>query len=338
MPEYFLAFWNVENLFHTESFSGRSDKLQRAIGADLTGWTAARLKRKIGQLAKIIRHDNFNGGEGPDLLGVCEVENEVVLQKLVDKIKEWPGKAARNYRVVHENTNDRRGIDIAFIYDADRFEIERISVANSAKTRNAVFSHALQKRTATRDLLQANFLLKTGGEKLVIIGNHWPARVGGQYASEPYRMMAGETLAYFHERIRQLNGENVALLALGDFNDEPFDRSLRQYALAVRERGMVTRARSPKLLNLMWDLMGDGVASHYYGSTPNMLDQILVSKGILTGNSGLKIVEDSVEVFRPKIMRTSTQNPTPRRYGGMGKEIDKDGFSDHYPIAVKISS
>ena len=228
------------------------------------------------------------------------------------------------------------GIDVAFIYDSDQFEVERIPVLGSNKKMDAVFSHALQKRTATRDLLQVNFLLKPGGQRLVIIGNHWPARVAGQYESEPYRMMAGETLAYFHERIRQKHGKNAAVLAMGDFNDEPFNRSLREYALAVRERGIVTRARSPKLLNLMWDLLGDGIASHYYGSTPNMLDQILASKGILTGNGGITVDQDSAQVFQPTIMRTSARNRAPIRYGGMGKTINKDGFSDHYPIAAKI--
>jgi len=336
MAEYFIAFWNVENLFHMENFAGRSDKLRRAIGKNLKGWTAAKLQGKIVQLAKIIRHDDFNGGDGPDLLGVCEVENRDVLLMLVEAIKKRSGKQTRNYQIVHEDTRDKRGIDIAFIYDADRFHVERFVDPGTNKKRDAVFSHALQKRTATRDLLQVNFLLQPSGRRLVIVGNHWPARVAGQYESEPYRIMAGETLAYFHERIRDIHGKDVALLCLGDFNDEPFDRSLREYALAVRQRGIVTRARSPKLLNLMWRTMGDGTASHYYGSNPNMLDQILASRGILTGKSGITIDEKSVQVFQPKIMRTSSKNRAPVRYGGMGKKVNKQGFSDHYPIAAKI--
>jgi len=336
MADYHIAFWNVENLFHKQGYEKRSEKLQRAIGRDLKGWTQAKLDAKIRQLEKIIRHDELNDGNGPDMLGVCEVENRDVLDMLADAIKSKSGKATRLYKVVHEDTSDKRGIDIAFIYDSTKFEVEKIlKEPGSTQKKPGVFSHALQKRTATRDLLQVNFLLKPGGEKLVVIGNHWPARVSGQYESEPYRIMAGETLAYFHERIREINGKDVAVLAMGDFNDEPFNRSLQEYALAVRERGTVTRARSPKFLNLMWSRMGDGIATHYYGG-PNMLDHFLASKGLVTGKSGVTIDIDSAEIIRPKEMWKSSKNPEPKRYGGMGKAVNANGFSDHYPIMVTV--
>ena len=184
MPDYYVAFWNVENLFDEENSPRRTEKLERTLRGELRAWSREVLDRKIQQLASIIRQ--MNGGKGPDLLGVCEIENEFVLDLLVSAL----GSLNRDYRIAHADTSDLRGIDVAFIYDGALF------------TNEAQFSHVIVKRFATRELFQVNFRT-TGNKLLVVIGNHWPARSGGQYESEPYRIIAGETLAYFHERIRK---------------------------------------------------------------------------------------------------------------------------------------
>src|SRR5919199_365833 len=114
MPStYYLAWWNLENLFDEENSPRRTEKLQRTIGADLAGWTPARRDRKVAQLASVIAR--MNNGAGPDLLGVCEVENRYVLDLLVGALA---GRlAGRTYHVVRADTDDARGIDVAFIYD-----------------------------------------------------------------------------------------------------------------------------------------------------------------------------------------------------------------------------
>ena len=314
--DYYVAFWNVENLFDVANSPRRSEKLQRTLKGELKGWTAARLNRKIDQLAAIVRQ--MNGGRGPDLLGVCEVENDHVLRRLA-AASEITG---RDYAVAHHDMSDNRGVDVAFIYDA------------RVLTAELTFSHYIVKRTATRDLFQVNFRTH-GGNLLVAIGNHWPSRMGGRYESEPYRIMAGETLAYFHQRIRDIHGANVAVLAMGDFNDEPSDRSLVNYALSNHMRAKVTRARSPKFLNLTWPVMGSGLGTHYHENTAAVLDQILVSKGLLTGNSGLLALTDSVEVVRfPEMVATGTY-PVPVRFG-RGASTNLRGFSDHFPVAMRL--
>jgi len=314
--EYYTAFWNVENLFDVVNSPRRSDKLQRTLGRELSGWTEARLGRKIAQLASVIR--KMNDGSGPDLLGVCEVENDHVLQRLATACA-LPG---RNYQVAHHDMSDNRGIDVAFLYDADLFSAE------------LTFSHYVVKRTATRDLFQVNFR-SAAGNLLVVIGNHWPSRMGGRFETEPYRIMAGETLAYFHERIRQIHGTDVAVLAMGDFNDQPSDRALTNYALSHHMRAKVTRARSPKFLNLTWATMGSGQGTHYHENTAAVLDQLLVSKGLLTGNSGFMALTDTVEIVRFPEMTASGTYPVPIRFG-RGASSNRDGFSDHFPIAMRL--
>lgn len=260
----------------------------------------------------------MNQGRGPDLLGVCEIENEHVLQLLVQEI----APVGRNYQIAHADTQDGRGIDVAFIYDGNIF------------TAHETFSHYIIKRTATRDLFQVNF--RTAADRLlVVIGNHWPARMGGVYESEPFRIIAGETLAYFHERIREVHGKDVAVLAMGDFNDDPFSRSLVEHARSEGSRAKVSYALTAKFLNLMWPVLGQGIGTHYYDNVATVLDQFLVSKGLVIERADIRADLASVEVVRLPGAVATGRYPKPVRFD-RGKSINLNGFSDHFPISMVL--
>lgn len=319
MPrQYQIAFWNLENLFDIENSPRRSDKLQRAIGKDLQGWSQELLDKKVSQLASIIRQ--MNGGHGPEILGVCEVENAYVMQLLVGAL----APLGRNYAVEHHDMADGRGIDVGFVYDADLFTVE------------AQFSHFVMRRTGTRDLFQVNF--KTRDNRLfVLVGNHWPSRSGaGALESAGYRAIAGETLAYFHERILEVQGAGIPVLAMGDFNDEPFDRSLENYALSMRSRTKVIHAIAPHFLNLMWPVMGQSLGTLYFDNCPNLFDQFLANKNLLKGNAPIEALPDSVEIVRFPEMVDTGDYPKPINFGGMGKPVNPKGFSDHFPVVVIV--
>jgi len=318
MKTHSVAWWNVENLFDVEDSPARSDKLQRTLRGELKGWTDAILARKINNLASIIRQ--INGGKGPDLMGVCEVENRPVLQRLVDAL----APLGRNYLVAHHDTADERGIDVAFIYDGDKFLAEE------------TFSHAIQKRTATRELFQVNFRT-ADGRLLVAIGNHWPSRLGGGRESEAYRIIAGETLSYFNSRIEEVHGDDTPILVMGDFNDEPADRSLTDHALSSRGRTQVLYANAPRLLNLMWPLMGRGLGTYFHGSEASILDQFLVSGGMLKAKSKFKAIEDSTSIMQPPEMTARGRYPAPTRFGRPASGLNQAGFSDHFPITMNIT-
>ena len=319
MPSlYQLAFWNLENLFDIEGSPRREDKLNRAIGKDLKGWTQAVLDKKISQLASIIRQ--VNNGHGPEILGVCEVENKYVMDLLVGAL----APLGRNYAVEHHDMSDGRGIDVAFIYDADLFTAEE------------QFSHFVMRRTGTRDLFQVNFRTKKN-RLLVLVGNHWPSRAGtAALDSAGYRAIAGETLAYFHERILEVNGKDTPVLAMGDFNDEPFDRSLEKYALSLRSRTRVINGESPYFLNLMWPIMGQSLGTLYYENLPNLFDQFLANKNMLKVNSPIAVMPDSVEIVSFPEMMSKGDYPQPIFFGGMKKKVNQDGYSDHFPVAVTV--
>ncbi len=231
MNEYYIAWWNVENLFNINNASERPEYLQNRLAKELEGWDEAVLTKKLEQLAKIIKQ--MNNGKGPYILGLCEIENRNVLVKLVSHLNELH----RTYDIVHADTRDSRGIDVAFIYDNEKFR---------AKEK---FSHHVLKRSATRDIFQVTLETTPQGaiitqpaagqpdstqqsNELILIGNHWPSRMGGEYKSEPYRILAAETLAYWHERIVEIKGEDANIIVMGDFNDEPYNRSIREYALS----------------------------------------------------------------------------------------------------------
>ncbi len=316
--EYQITFWNLENLFDIENSPRRNDKLERAIGKDLQGWTQALLDRKIDQLVSIITQ--MNNGAGPEILGVCEIENEYVMGLLAQDLNTALG---RNYAIVHHDTQDRRGIDVGFIYDASLFSVEM------------QFNHFVMRRTATRDILQVNFMTQSN-RRFVLIGNHWPARSSGTLESSGYRSIAGETLAYFHHRILESHGNDTPVLAMGDFNDEPFDRSLVDYTLSTRSRTKVLNAKIARFLNLMWPCMGQGLTSYYYNNFPNFFDQFLANKNLLKNNMPIVVDLTSVEVISLSEMVASGDYPKPIRFGGMGKTVNQDGFSDHFPITVKV--
>jgi len=317
--QYQFAFWNLENLFDVENAppKRRGDKVKRAIGNAIRGWTQALLDRKVMQLASIICR--MNGGRGPDLLGVSEVENKYVMNKLRKSL----APLGRTYAIVHHDTPDQRGIDVAFIYDADLF------------TAQERFNHFVMRRTATRDLLQVNFRTSKG-RLLVVIGNHWPSRSGGEEASAVYRAIAGETLAYFHGRILEVKGLETPVLAMGDFNDEPFDSSLADYALSIRSKQKVVNAKVPYFLNLMWGITGQNLGTFYFENFPNVLDQFLANKNLVKENAPISVLPDSVEVVCFPEMVSPGDYPKPVPFGGMGNPINKDGFSDHFPVVVTL--
>ncbi|ABW16100.1 Endonuclease/exonuclease/phosphatase [Parafrankia sp. EAN1pec] len=319
---YYLAWWNLENLFDEENSPRRTEKLTRTLGDDLAGWTPQLRDRKVSQLASVIAQ--MNGGAGPDLLGVCEVENRFVLELLAAAVADRLG--GRRYEIVHADTDDARGIDVAFLYDPT------LLTAPAGQ----VFFHVVMRRNATREIVQVNFQTHTG-RTWAVFGNHWPSRSGGQYESAGYRAIAGETLAYFHQRVREEHGQDTAALAMGDFNDEPFDTSLVAHALSTRQAVRVINADTPRFWNLMWPAAGTPEGTFYFQNEPNLLDQFLVNANMARPTSPLHANPDSVRILRfPELVHTGDY-PRPRPFGGMGAAVDETGYSDHFPIGMTVT-
>jgi len=336
MTNHLLAFWNLENLFGPEDHPHRIEWIKSRVANDLKGWTPALYQRKLEQLAKIIRQ--MKGGVGPDILGVCEVEDRFVLDDLVAIL----GIAGREYAMVHANSDrDRRGIDTAFIYDTNMYDVDE----------DLVFNHFVLRRTGTRDILQATFRTKAG-QDLILLCNHWPSRSGGAIESAGFRATAGETLGYWHQRILEECGDRAAVVAFGDFNDDPFDPSLRFNAVAWRERGDVERGTSARFYNFAWEYLKfeaedsagntrtlDGTL--YFRNNGNVFDQILANRPVLDGKGPFDVVAGSARVETYPEMVSTSVNAGPLRFGlpkgNADKNVDQNGFSDHFPISITLT-
>lgn len=319
-----IAWWNLENLFDYET-ALRHEELRKKLKSELVGWTAAVRDRKLDQLASIIVQ--LFEGAGPDLLGVCEVENENVLALLAGLLND--GLPQRNYVVVAHDSPDARGIDVSFLVD------------NAVLSATAQGYHVIDKLSPTRDLFWIEASVKPAGPSFVVVGNHWPSRSGGQYSSEPFRMMTGETLSYVLGKLldKDSGDPNLPVLLMGDFNDEPFNRAIQEYLRGSRDRGRVMRAASPMVHNLMWPLMsGHNPGTYRYSSDWNMLDQLLGTRGIINIQSDVKVLPDTVEIVRlPEMLKGKTAQ-APRSFGRPSKAsgYDRDGYSDHFPITIKL--
>ncbi|MCP4128663.1 MAG: endonuclease/exonuclease/phosphatase [Gammaproteobacteria bacterium] len=316
-----IAWWNLENLFDHET-AARDDELKSKLRSELKGWTAGIRNRKISQLASII--NLMFDGSGPALLGVCEVESEAVVERLANAI-DIPG---RNYSVVSHASNDARGIDTSFIVDTN--ELTVISTDHQV----------VIKRSATRDLFWVRLRVNATGAEFIAIANHWPSRSAGQYTSEPFRILAGETHAYIVSRLLDADhggDKNLPIISMGDYNDEPFNRSMQEYTLGTRDPGRVRFSKSGHMLNLMWPLLqGHDPGTYLFGSNWNMLDQFLVSYGMLRSASQVRVRLDSVAIFKPDILKGSSGRPRKFSRPSTKKGADQDGYSDHFPITVEL--
>jgi hypothetical protein len=205
----------------------------------------------------------------------------------------------------------------------------------------------------------------------VVIAGHWPSRKRGQFESEPLRCAVAENIAFLVEshvkvgveEYEQLRGQNdlgalqakwrAKLLVVGDFNDQPFDRSVVEHLKASKDLGFVTgtrndigtfgkevadyRERDVFLFNPTARLAGQAELGSYYFAgedsvTTNpyqLLDQLVVSRGLL-GADGLRLEVDSVSLFRDKLVATPSGRP---------RAFDKGrgtGTSDHLPLLARL--
>lgn len=180
-----IAFYNVENLFDTQDDSLKQDEEFLPYG--VRGWTPTRLHAKYRNLYKVIAGMG-SIGQPPALVGLAEVENRTVLEGL---LRHTP-LHRQGYQIVHEESPDQRGIDVALLYDPAQFQYlmhEAVPVDLSG----------LSDRP-TRDILYVRGVL-FGSDTVHCFINHWPSRYGGVGGSAPRRQRAAAVL---QARVRAL--------------------------------------------------------------------------------------------------------------------------------------
>ncbi len=305
-----IAFYNLENLFDT--IPGPNDTEFTPEGANK--FTSPRYWHKIDHMADVISQI---GGElfpgGPAVLGVCEIENKSVLEDLINSSKLKPS----GYSIVHYDSPDARGIDLALIYRPAFFKVTSHRSARLTIPENPNFK--------TRDQLVVSGLLD--GEPLHIIVNHWPSRRGGEKRSLPFRLAAAKLTRSLVDSILSTDA-NAKIIIMGDLNDDPDSPSIVKGLNANPYR---QKLKTGQLFNAMGSLYHEGIGTLAYRDSWNLFDNLIITQSMLSQDKTNWVFFKAKVFNKPFLQQKSGQfaGYPWRTYVGnnfMG------GYSDHFPV------
>jgi len=305
-----IAFYNLENLFDTINDPATNDSEFTPGGSNQ--WTWDRYQSKLERMATVIAQvgDDYIKG-GPTIIGFSEVENRGVLESL---IRTSPLKDA-GYTVVHYDSPDRRGVDVALLYKQKDFRF-----LHSASVRMLMPG---QPEFYTRDQLVVTGLVD--GDTISIVVNHWPSRGN----DEPYRIAAATTTRRIADSLFNRNPD-ANILIMGDLNDDPVDISVEE---VLGAKGKETRVKEKGLFNPMWKMYKDGIGSLAYKDSWNLFDQIIVSEPLIRENSA------SWKLYRARVFNRPFLIQQEGQYAGypfrtFAGGAYAGGYSDHLPVYV----
>ena len=312
-----IGFWNVENLYDTLNDVWKDDEEFSPTGKN--AWTGSRYWTKIDHLAEVISQMATDvTPDGLAILGLCEIENKSVVEDLVknEKLKK------RNYKIVHIEGPDARGVDPSFIYNPNYFKVTR-----SVSYRVQMETDSTHK---TRDILVISGSFN--GEPLSVLVNHWPSRSRGELASRPNRNAAAKVARRIADSIS--NGDPAAKIAIiGDLNDDPTNECVKNI---IRTYDDLKNATPDEYFNPMEKLHANGIGTLAWRDSWNLFDQILLNKPFVPGDFSTWNYY-SVRVFNKAFLKSDLGNfkgyPF-RTYSGGNYTA---GYSDHFPVYIVIA-
>ena len=296
-----VMFWNVENFFDwTDQGTGESDTEFSSMGS--RRWTKKKFYAKCDAIAKTVFWIGEKYGRLPDVIGLAEVENGRVLHLLLESSL----LRKCGYDIVHHDSGDRRGIDVALLYRTDIFELSGSFVKTPQHE---------GEELDTRDILTVGLRRKTDGEQTTFIVNHHPSKFGGSKASEERRMSVMSNLVYLCDSLLK-TPENGQIVAMGDFNDNPGGP---QFSLI--DGRMVNKA------DVLYE-KGEGTIR--YEGKWDLIDMFMVSHD-LDESTYMEIVKV------PFLMMREKKHPGEKPFRTYSGPRYIGGVSDHCPIILWIS-
>jgi len=306
-----IMFYNVENFFDIYDDSLTEDNGFLPDG--LMRWNLKRYNKKTNSLYKTI----IAAGEWdpPAVIAFCEIENRKVLEDLI--YGTYLSKF--NYSIIHEESPDRRGIDVCLIY--------RKKIASVICYRYWIPAEIRRKDFNTRSVLYTEFLI--GSDTIHLIVNHWPSRRGGVLAGESYRLQIASMVREKVDSIIERNPLGARIIILGDFNSTPDDQAIKSL--------ICSEDSCKSMINLSEKLNDDGLGTYRYLGTWEMIDQVIVSKKLLTCTEGLSIEPNMLRIFKPDfLMKKDPKYPGFSPFSTYRGYKYQGGFSDHLPVLLDL--
>lgn len=314
--QFSILFYNVENLFDIKDDPDKKD--EEYLPGNERGWSYNRLKTKLLNISKVIL--SSNGWKPPGIVGLCEIENRNVLEMLT---KRTPLKSL-GYKIIHKESADIRGIDVAILYDPKQFY-------------PLSFNHfSLTKRNSsmemTRDLLYVSGIA-ANMDTIHVFVNHWPSRYSGVLETRWKRNKAAALLKKQIDVLR-INYKHPKIIIMGDFNDQPKDMSLSDILKAER---LDIDVKDNGLYNLSYNWSTQETGTLKYQSQWFVFDQLIVSGALLNSKNGFITDENSAEIITNSFLLEKDE-----KFGGIkpyrtyhGYSYN-GGFSDHLPILLRM--
>jgi len=314
-----VGFYNLENLFDTKNDTLIDD--EEFLPEGKKAWTEEKYKEKVANMAAVISQLGKElCSEGLSILAVSEIENEKVLIDLV----EHPLLKSRNYGVVHVDSKDKRGIDVAFIYDKDHFipESHKTYLVDISEGDTVDVKH-------TRDVFLVSGLLD--GERIHLTANHWPSRSGGEKRGAKNRNKAAMINRHILDSLL-VEDPNAKLIVLGDMNDDPTNDSMIKHLRAKKKTKKVTHT---DIYNPMHALFDKGLGTTAYRDSWSLFDQILLSPAFLNKET------EGVQYHKAVIYNKNYLLQKKGKYKGyplrtFDGDVYQGGYSDHLPVYVYL--
>lgn len=321
---YTVVFYNLENLFDTINDPDVLDDEFTPEG--VKKWNSTKYWKKQNNIEKVFYDISHTVKDYPAVIGVSEIENRNVLEDIVASEKLQKG----NYRIVHYDSPDARGVDVAFLYRPSRFKLE------GSKAHKTVVEGLPDFKT--RDIVTMWGTIED--EPFFFMVNHWPSRLGGQAASEPKRCAAASIVRHIADSVLAQNPA-TKIIIMGDMNDDPVDKSMMEVLGASATK--IKDLKQGDLYNPYLEMYRKGEGTLGYQDAWNLFDNMIVSANLVTDPAGkLHLLKSKSGKFYGNIFKASYLYQKDGQYKGyplrtfVGNNF-QGGYSDHLPVYLLIS-
>ncbi|TYP76929.1 endonuclease/exonuclease/phosphatase family protein [Aquimarina intermedia] len=314
-----IGFYNLENLFDTINDPKTFDDDRTPDGKD--HWTEAIYRKKLKNMASaIVAIGSDLTKSPPAILGVAEVENKKVLEDLIQQ----EAMASYRYGIIHHDSPDRRGIDVALLYRKDIFR-----PIQSMTRPVLLYDQKTGKRVYTRDQLVVTGYLEN--ELLHIIVNHWPSRRGGEARSKYKRNKAARITRNIIDSLL-FKDPYAKIITMGDFNDGPKNESIRE---VLNTSNTINTLSDSRQFNPFEEILSNGTGSLAWGDSWNLFDQVLLSKALM--KTDYKTFQYyKAQVYAKKFLTTANGSYKGYPFRSFANGRFTGGYSDHFPVCVYL--